>query len=309
VSKSARARGLDAVSAADPELPDVTWKYALRDGKLTTERIDSAQVERFVIEYVFGSGRHAATFLTLTGRDPSHPASLEHRLTAFTHSGTLGLTPGQSLSGHATGNTTHGRFLAEKDTLKCFGCHTTRSSDQGPEVLSEATMIANVTCERCHGPASAHLAATSRGAKGEALRMPFGPERWTTAQQMEMCGRCHRLPAMVRPGSIRIDNPALVRHQPVGLMQSACFQKSHGTLNCVSCHDPHARPSRDTAAYEAVCLSCHGGKAGNPCPIGPKTGCIPCHMPIRDVGRGMKMTDHWIRSRMIPDTPDTIRLE
>src|SRR5439155_10340125 len=120
-------------------------------------------------------------------------------------SGTLGLTPGQSLRGHATGNTPHGRRLADDDTLKCFGCHTTRTSDRGPDVLDEATFIPNVTCERCHGQASAHVAAARRGARGNALAMPFGPERATTAEQMELCGTCHRLPEMVAPGSIRTD--------------------------------------------------------------------------------------------------------
>ena len=100
---------------------------------------------------------------------------------------------------------------------------------------------------------------------------------------------------MMTPGAIRLDNPALVRHQPVGLVQSACFKQSNRTLNCVTCHDPHARASSDRAGYEQVCLSCHGANAGTPCGVSPRSGCIDCHMPRRDVTRGMMMTDHWIR--------------
>ena len=101
---------------------------------------------------------------------------------------------------------------------------------------------------------------------------------------------------------IRADNPGLVRFQPIGLMQSACFRKSPGSLTCSTCHDPHARTSTDLPAYEAVCLSCHQGPSQTRCKVEPATGCVGCHMPRRDATRGMMMTDHWIRSR--PETAD-----
>jgi hypothetical protein len=96
---------------------------------------------------------------------------------------------------------------------------------------------------------------------------------------------------------IKPEYPVLVRFQPVGLMQSACYLKSQGALSCSTCHDPHARTSTDTPAYEAVCLSCHRGPSKTPCKVSPTAGCVGCHMPRRDASRGMMMTDHWIRSR------------
>jgi len=105
---------------------------------------------------------------------------------------------------------------------------------------------------------------------------------------------------MVTPGDTRVDNAALVRHQPVGLMQSACFLKGDGKLGCSTCHDPHARASTDRAAYQAVCLGCHGSPNQATCPVSPRDGCVECHMQRRDVGRGMMMSDHWIR--VIPGT-------
>ena len=42
--------------------------------------------ERFVIDYAFGSGRHAITLVSLLDRDPRHPIIREHRLTFFAHS-------------------------------------------------------------------------------------------------------------------------------------------------------------------------------------------------------------------------------
>lgn len=293
------ARRLDGRSVDDPEVPGVVWRYALRDGQLTAERSESGRAERFFLEYAFGSGRHATTFVSLLDRGSRHPRAFEHRLSVFAHSDAPGLTPGQSLRGHASGNTPGGRVHTADDTLKCFGCHTTTTSDRGPEELDVGAMIPNVSCERCHGPGRAHVEAARHGAESEQLALPLGPGRETAAEQIERCGACHRLPEMVRPGSIRTDNPVLVRHQTVGLVQSACYTRSQDALRCTTCHDPHARVSTDRPAYEATCLSCHRSPSQAVCPVSPRSGCLDCHMPRRDVARGMMMADHWIR--VIPE--------
>ena len=301
---SPAARTLDGRTVDDPEQPGVTWSYAVRDGKLAAERRDGGAVERFVLDYAFGSGRHATTFVTMTSADPARPTLLEARLTSFAHAEAPGVTPGQSLRGHAEGNTPHGREMSADNTRKCFACHTTRNSDRGVDVVDARTMIPNVSCERCHGPAGAHVEAARRGLVGEPLAMPAGPGRSTPASEIRLCGGCHRLPEMITPGSIRTDNPVLVRHQPVGLLQSACYRGSRGALACTTCHDPHARASRDRTAYEAACLACHDGPAGTPCPVSPASGCVDCHMPRRDVARGMLLTDHWIRKTPTPAPAD-----
>jgi hypothetical protein len=279
----------------DPEHPGVVWKFSKQDGQLKTERAAAGIVDRFVIDYAFGSGRHATTFVSLLDRDPLHPVCREHRLSFFAHSQSAGLTPGQSLAGHATGNSETGRVLSTTDALNCFRCNTTVTSDRGSEVLDPATMIPNVSCPRCHGPARSHVEAARRGDDAKALRLPFGHGGYTTNEHLELCGSCHRLPAMIRPGAIRVDNPGLVRFQPVGLIESACFKRSNRAVNCVTCHDPHARTSSDKTHYETICLSCHGAKEGVSCTVSPRSGCSECHMPRRDVTRGMMMSDHWIR--------------
>ncbi len=308
-AETAAARKLDGIIAPDPERPSVTWSFALGDGAFATTRRAADDVRRMVLEYAFGSGRHAVTFGTLVDRDPEHPRLLEHRLTAFAHDDRPGLTPGQSLAGHADGNTPYGRRHSAENTRQCFDCHATTTSDRGPSTLDTATMIPDVSCERCHGPGRSHIDAARHGAGHAALAMPLGPGRSTPAEEVRACGQCHRLPEMVAPGSIRPENPVLVRHQPVGLMQSACYIKSRGAMGCTTCHDPHDRTSDDVAAYESACLKCHSGPSRTPCPTSPRSGCIACHMPLRDVTRGMKMTDHWIRTRPLaaPIPPDQTR--
>jgi hypothetical protein len=289
------ARKLDGRVVTDPEQLGVSWRFAFRDGRFWTEREEAGRSERFEIEYVLGSRRHASTFVTLLDRDPSRPSLLEHRLTDFAGVDALDLTPGQKESTRSPGNTPHGRVIEPGDTLKCLGCHATTLSDRGPSFLNEASMIPNISCERCHGPAKGHVEAARRGATGDALAMPLGPGRGTALDQLRACGECHRTPEMVTPGDIRVDNAALVRHQPVGLMQSACFLKGEGTLDCSTCHDPHARVSTDRATYQARCLDCHSATDQAHCPVSAVDGCVDCHMPRRDVGRGMMMSDHWIR--------------
>lgn len=127
--------------------------------------------------------------------------------------------------------------------------------------------------------------------------MPLGSDRASPPAQIAACGECHRTPDAVESGGIRPDNLAIVRFQPVGLLRSRCFQMGNSGLRCTSCHDPHARLSRDTAAYEAVCLDCHrsSGPAKTLCPVSPVKDCVSCHMPRREAMPGSRFTDHWIR--------------
>lgn len=291
--ETAVARWLDGQTLKDPELPQVTWSYALRDRRLSVERAEGGEVERFLIDYAFGSGNHASTFVSMAERDPRAPVGQEHRLTCYSGTKTLDVTPGHELMAPAPGTTPRGRSLSSLKLLRCFRCHTTVTSAEGRNVLDVATMIPNVTCERCHGPAQAHVQAARRDES--ELGMLMGPDRWTADSMMRSCGECHRHPADTPPASIRTDNIEIVRHQPVGLMQSKCYTLSRGSLSCVTCHDPHAPASRDRTRYEASCRSCHATAPQTICPVSPQTGCLDCHMPRRNSGQGILFTDHWIR--------------
>jgi hypothetical protein len=287
------SRRLDGRTVADPEEPKVTWSYALRDGEFRVARNERGAVERFVIDFAFGSGHHATTFVTLT--DPSAPTMLEHRLTHFAADDSLGITPGQHAERPHPGMTPFGREQTPAETLKCFRCHSTRTSASG-HGLDLGALIPNVSCERCHGPAREHVEAARAGR--DDLRMPFGYENWTAESQLKLCGECHRHPSRANPGLIQPDNTALARFQPIGISQSKCYTRSDGAFSCVTCHDPHARASSDRARYESACLSCHEpARARAACPVSPRTGCIDCHMPRVDSGQSVFFTDHWIRVR------------
>jgi hypothetical protein len=296
---------LAGVSVPDPEDPRVRWSFWKRDGRFELTRDADGRIERFVVDYALGSGHHATTFVTVQELDP--PRALEHRLTHYTSTGLLGITPGQESENAKPGNTAVGCELFTRETVKCFGCHATELSGRSELAVDPATMIPGVTCERCHGPARAHVEAARRGAGGDDLRIPAESGRWEARRQLEFCGRCHRHPNRVPPDQLNPDDPHLARFQPIGLSQSRCFKASGGRFTCLSCHDPHARTTTEPAAYERVCTGCHGtgspgagaqaAGVGSACPISPSKECLSCHMPRVDSGQHVLFTDHWIRVR------------
>jgi hypothetical protein len=301
------AHRLGGTELADPELPDVRWRYRFDEGRLRLERDDHGQVLRWVIEYAFGSGHHATTFVNI--RDPAIPEIFEHRLTYYASKNSLGITPGQHADEPNSERKPHGSELTPQNSRKCLGCHATDVARPGREGVEEEMMIPNVSCERCHGPGRAHVMAARQGASESELSLPFGPQHWTAESLMMLCGSCHRHPSRAHPGQIRPDDSFLARFQPVGIMQSNCYRRSGGSFSCVNCHDPHSRPSADRGSYDSACLTCHAGSdkpatsAGSavpkapPCTTSPQGRCVACHMPRVDTGQSVLYTDHWIRIR------------
>jgi hypothetical protein len=312
----ALARRLDGTSAIDPEQPEVVWSYRYRDGQLRLARTEGNHVENCIVEYAFGSGHHATTFVNII--DPSIPAILEHRLTYYTQKRALGITPGHIAHPPPPGLTPRGYALSAEVSAQCFDCHSTEISARRDGRIDETTMIPDVSCERCHGPGRAHVEAAQRGATDADLELPFGTDGWTAESLMKLCGACHRHPSDALPGLVRTDHIALARFQPIGIMQSKCYPGSDGAFHCVTCHDPHARASANRPGYDAVCLSCHGNGASpappvessaprdgrsptkgsrKPCPVSPGSRCVECHMPRVDAGQSVLFSDHWIRVR------------
>jgi Cytochrome c554 and c-prime len=316
------SRRLDGTTVADPELPEVRWSYRYSAGKLHIERQAPSQVQKWVADYAIGSGHHAVTYVSMINR--KIPEILEHRLTYYRRDkgkSELGMTPGHDVRPLPAGLTDHGGELPPRVARECFRCHATQlAAGDDDQRFDEETMIPNVSCERCHGPGKAHVAAAQRHAPESELALPFGPERWTAETLLTMCGACHRRPSPAQAAQIRPDNPNLVRFQPVGISQSLCYQKSSGAFSCVTCHDPHARASADRPSYDRVCLSCHSRpKDGNShklvaplpsspavesarvppaaCPVSPQSRCVECHMPRVNAGQGILFSDHWIRIR------------
>jgi hypothetical protein len=291
---------LDGKSTADPQIAGVTWSYHARGGKLWADRTSDGRTESIAIDYGFGSGTHGATVVAIQPASGAtlEPTGIELRLSYFPDGPRLALTPGQESLREQMGESsagTFGRPLGETVLQQCFGCHSTLTSTVARDRLEPASLIPNVSCERCHGPGRAHVEAARRGETELTMRLGHPPIEPTV--EIGLCGECHRLPKVVPPAQIRPENPGIVRFQGVGLSMSSCYADGLSGLRCASCHDPHDRVSTDLAGYEAVCLSCHKPGSKQPaCPVSPAAKCIGCHMPRRDIPGNGRFTDHWIRT-------------
>jgi hypothetical protein len=104
----------------------------------------------------------------------------------------------------------------------------------------------------------------------------------------DLCGACHRMPA---PPGVATDwsEPWNVRHQPVYLAESECFNRSRGKLSCLTCHDPHAPLEEASTVYNAKCATCHSSAHAQ-----AKTNCLDCHMPKVSPRAPLRFTNHWI---------------
>ena len=292
---------LNGKSVSDPKYPDVRWSYQVRDKRLIVERTIGGRTESLGLDYVLGSGKHGLTFVAIQGEKTKlDPSGIEHRLSYLADSPRLAITPGQERSPRTPGqgdtaeSVAFGSLLGPNLLKQCFGCHATLTSTLAQKQLETATMLPNVSCERCHGPGRDHVDAARRGETD--LNMPMGQDPVQPWVEVNLCGECHRLPRLVSASSMSPDNPGIVRFQGVGISMSACYAKGTGGLRCTTCHDPHDRAASDHTHYEAACLSCHrSAPAQKACPISPATNCVGCHMPRREVSGNGVFTDHWIR--------------
>jgi len=251
--------------------------------------------EPFPLEHTLGSGQNAISFLTLLPDGRGDTVGIEHRVSMYRGDDgwELDLTPGhQGAIAHQEVEL-FGKIIRGDTLTGCIGCHTTTAEISNHQL---ADVRPNVGCQSCHGPGREHVTAMQDGTFHDEQPGYSGLSKQTAAQEIELCGKCHRLPSDKPDAHLSPNIIQNVRFQPAGLIQSKCYTASDD-LRCSTCHDPHATVSRDRADYVRRCLDCHGGSESTHCPVSPQEKCIECHMPAIDVHRGIEFHDHWIRVR------------
>ncbi len=241
------------------------------------------------LNWCFGSGQHAHTWVSTLADSHGATDLLEFRWTWYGATGEFGITPGQSdemADGHFGGL---GVLYDQPKARRCVGCHASHVPVDSGRILEDKVRM-GVTCQRCHGPRQNHI-----DSGGEVIDL-----FWKNASQMDSvnrCAECHRRAEEQDPSEITPDNADIVRFQPVGLTQSACFQGSK--MTCVTCHDPHRPMKAQDSAGSWQCMQCHGQavKRYSSCSAGHIENCVRCHMPKVSMNRLLRFTDHWIRVR------------
>lgn len=229
----------------------------------------------------------------------------------------------------------HPRF-DRKISFECLYCHAGRVTASDPSVhrFEPPTIVeGGISCERCHGPGREHVQRQRAASAASPDPSIVNPSRLEPEPRDSVCYQCHlradqvftlagRDPTQFKPGE-RYDQTwvALVAggedperaHSVVQQFRSsACFRGSAGRLGCISCHDPHARPSAELRDdfYRQRCLKCHDDRG---CALPeelrnaePARGsCIQCHMPRFDLATipHTALVDH----RMLRD-PNAVTL-
>ncbi len=218
------------------------------------------------ITYIIGSGQHTNSHINNTnGYLHQSP------LTYYTQKGTWDLPPGFE-------NGFNTRFN-RKIGLECMSCHNSLPGlTEGSE--NKFTDIPNgISCERCHGPGSAHVKEKTAGHLVDTSKYIdysiVNPGKLPVDLQFDVCQRCHLQGNAVlkddksffdfKPGKKLSDYLTVFMPKYKGaedefimashadrLKMSACFIKSFSpsdasnklrpykqALTCVTCHNPH----------------------------------------------------------------------
>ncbi len=191
-----------------------------------------------------------------------------------------------------------GRKTSQTEITDCFGCHSSGAVHDGK--LTLASLEPGLTCEHCHTGANSHMESLAAGKPGP---LPKKLGAMNAEQTSQFCGQCHRTWEEIV--KLRQFGEANVRFQPYRLANSRCFAGDDPRIRCTACHNPHANPAPDAAAYDHNCLACHSRNAppvagldvprAKICPVA-QANCVSCHMPkVKMPGGSALFSDHQIR--------------
>lgn len=283
------------------------FSYTVRDGQLLLS--GKSLSAPFAVDWMFGSGHHARTPVSVQLNDRDETEVLEHHVTWYTGHG-LDLTIDHPRTA-GTRRDDAGTLHRHDSATRCFGCHTTELPVSGRKI-DFSHILPGLLCAKCHSEATAHAQSMESGQGGPLVN------EWrdlTPKQSVAKCAECHRMPFQVNPEELTPQNPGLTRFASIGLLMSRCFQEQETRLDpqgqpvrldCMTCHDVH-RPNLPTPErVNQSCRACHHRKAehDSDCPQQAlSSDCVGCHMPKVQLNSPARFTDHWVRVRRVGDPP------
>ncbi len=266
---------------------DQQFEFAQKNGQFWVRDTSHAAEKSLPVTWLLGSGHHAQTPIAV---DEVSQRGVELRWSYFPQDNRVGLTPDHERFDDFAADTIEcfGRPMTDSDLRACLGCHST--SMPPPELpLINSMIVANVGCERCHGPRKKHVELAHLG-RAEEVKPLLQYE--TAVQYMAACANCHRDASAITPD---MTPEELARFQPYGIQRSKCYLNSPDKLTCSTCHDPHDTVSHDRSRSIAQCNQCHENGTLSTPSHQPGGDCIECHMPLMPWKAGIAFHDHRIR--------------
>lgn len=197
--------------------------------------------------------------------------------------------------------------------IGCFECHssyikrtaTKPIGDYLVDYFDKQKIIYGIDCERCHGPAAAHVDFHENNPLEKKARHIENIAGLARQEKLDMCAVCHsgarqtitstfdfkpgaKLSAFLYPDTSSLNTSEIDVHgkQYQLLTASKCFLKS-STLTCTSCHNTHIEERNNMKTFSSRCINCHVTtnhsvvKMPDSLRAGIINNCIDCHMPAR----------------------------
>jgi hypothetical protein len=285
--------------------PEATLKMTSNaDG--TWQTLEShGHSETYRVNYVIGSGAHASGYIiSLSDHLFQSPVAFYRKKAAY------GLAPGYETESDPD--------FTRPVKPGCLFCHTGSFAPVSGTINQYAAQpFAHlaISCSRCHGPGSSHIAdPTSANI--------VDPARLDPASRNSVCEQCHLkgVARVLNPGKDFTDfvvgeplektftiyrysmpsgeqPPFKVISHSEQLALSRCKRATGDGMWCGTCHDPHNEPTAIVPYYRSKCLTCHARThfaAGHP---SRTSDCVGCHMPKKEANDGghTVFTDHRIQ--------------
>jgi hypothetical protein len=191
---------------------------------------------------------------------------------------------------------------------RCFECHTSfinqvaNKTSIYQNAFDKKSLIYNIDCERCHGPAAAHVRFQKENPSVKESKYISSFKSLSRDRKINMCAICHsgnknfllKSTFGFKPGDtlanfMLTDNivsakPDVHGNQTQLLAMSKCFINSN--MDCSTCHNAHINDRGNKISYSQKCMTCHSAanhnfykKADTLSNSFLKNNCTTCHMP------------------------------
>jgi hypothetical protein len=239
------------------------------------------------LQYFLGSGHLGVTYMyTINGYLVESPVAYYSALKAYDLKPGLANLPAMP--------------AALPMSSQCMRCHMSEVRNADPGSLNHYRDLpflhGGITCEQCHGETKDHVLS-----QGKAPLLSFS--KLDADRRDSICISCHlegdtsvehsgRSIANYKPGDRIEDYVSYFVYRganPSGrgvseveqLASSKCKRTSGDRMSCMSCHDPHRKPSAEERAsfYRSKCLACHREQKFTTSHFPENRDCTSCHMP------------------------------